>query len=339
MKQAVSIFLAYLLIVSHGLGNELKRAQFSEVCLERLSDSRVLQGEEPNWFFSGNEIRHLSLGKFWEKPWEKVTRNRSNPIPAIVEFHRLLQEKNVELLIVPIPAKATIYPEKFAGGFSPGEAPGISPFVQILRKKGLNVLDLEPFFLEQRKKGSLERYWCEQDAHFSPLACVRIADIIADRLKNDCGIEPIENPELVRSEEKEIKIVGDLVAFSSWENAFPKETLRVQYVGNPKPVTSDVNSPILLLGDSHTLVFSDALSFHCEGAGLFDHLSSAMGRALDLEGNASGGLITSRINLFRKAVAHPGYWNKKKAVVWVFTAREFTQNSYKRGFISVPIER
>ena len=138
--------------------------------------------------------------------------------------------------------------------------------------------------------------------------------------------------------------MDDLVAHSAREEPGKKEILMVRYVigsfleGGPF-LKSETASPLLLLGDSHVLVFSDRKNFHCDGAGLFDHPSFEMGRALDLEGSAGGGLINSRVNLFRKAVADPGYWKKKKVVVWVFAAREFTQTSDKQGFISIPIER
>ena len=316
-----------------------KALQFANDCATRLSDSRVLRGDAESWFFPASEIRQLSLGEFWDKPWNQISRNRSNPIPSMLEFDQLLGAKGVELLVVPIPAKASIYPEKFSSRFEPGEAPSLSPFLEILRQSGLKVLDLEPVFLSERRHGSSEKLWCAQDAHFSPMACVKIAKLIAETLEKEFSVPRKQKSGIQRSQPRSISIRGDLVAHSAWEKNTEKEFLPAQFVGNPGPLQSDVNSPVLLLGDSHTLVFSDRESFHCEGAGLFDHLSAEMGRALDLEGNAGSGLVTSRMSLFRKAVAHPGYWQKKRAVVWVFTAREFTQSSDKRGFISIPIER
>lgn len=332
-------FLLFALPLSHLTASEDKAYAFVQTCKDRLIENRTIPGDAPGWFFPTREIKQLSLGRFWEKPWEEVSQNQSDPIPSMLEFHNLLADKNVSLLVVPIPAKATIYPEKFAMDFAPGEAQGISPFVEDLRAKGLNVLDLEPLFLEKRKVATDKKYWCQQDAHFSPAACVEVADLIAETLANEFGIGRKKNTALTRTEPREIEIKGDLIAFSEWENSNPHERLNVQFVESPSPLESDVKSPVLLLGDSHTLVFSDEENFHCDRAGLFDHLSAAIGSAVDLEGSAAGGLVTSRINLYRKAIQHPDYWSHKKVVVWVFTAREFTQSSYQRGFISVPIDR
>lgn len=336
--RSLSLSLSLIIASPFVHGSDERTSEFVANCKQRLTDNRAIKGDAKGWFFPMREIKQLSLGKFWERSWEEVSRNHSDPVPSMIEFHNLLAQKGVNLLVVPIPAKATIYPEKFSSGFQPGEAPGVSPFVQSLSAKGLNVVDLEALFLEKRKKGEQSKFWCEQDAHYSPAACVEVADLIAGILEEDFGIEKQENTSLKRSEAEKIMIQGDLVAYSEWEGS-PRESLSVQYVDRGTPLTSDINSPVLLLGDSHTLVFSDAENFHCEGAGLFDHLSSALGRPVDLEGNAAGGLVTSRINLFRKAVANPGYWDNKKVVVWVFTAREFTQSGYSQGFISIPIER
>lgn len=334
----------FLTMVSMGpiMGGESGlRERFVERCGELISGSeRTIQGEVGSWFFSTREIRQLSLGNFWEENWAELSRNNSDPVPSMIEFQDLLAEKGVGLLVVPVPAKATVYPDKLFEGFPPGEAQGQGPLVDLLRSKGLRVLDLETHFVSRRQQGASEKFWCAQDAHFSPMACVEVADLIAETLEREFAINREARSDLFRSGIQEIEIVGDLVAHTQWEGRSGKERLQVRYVGDPEqPLKSDEGSPIVLLGDSHTLVFSEPGAFHCDGAGLFDHLSAAMGRPLDLVGNAAGGLVSSRINLYRKASSIPGYWDDKKVVVWVFTAREFTQSSFKKGFISVPIER
>lgn len=336
--------LLFLILISMGpvVGGESGlRERFVDRCGDLIAGSeRTIEGEVSPWFFPTREIQQLSLGDFWEENWAELSRNRSEPVPSMIEFQELLAERGVGLFVVPIPAKATVYPDKLFEGFPPGEAQGLGPLIDLLRSKGLRVLDLEAHFISRRRQGASEKFWCAQDAHFSPMACVEVADLIAETLEREFAISRETHKDLFRSGIQEIEIVGDLVAHTEWEGRFGKERLRVRFVGDPEqPVESDVESPIVLLGDSHTLVFSEPGAFHCDGAGLFDHLSAAMGRPLDLVGNAAGGLVSSRINLYRKASSIPGYWDDKKVVVWVFTAREFTQSSFKKGFISVPIER
>ena len=132
-----------------------------------------------------------------------------------------------------------------------------------------------------------------------------------------------------------------MVKGTEWESATPREKVQVQTITDEsgQPLQPNLTSPVLLLGDSHTLVFSEPESFHCDGVGLFDQLSYQLGGPIDLEGSAGGGLVTARLNLYRKVVANPTYWQGKRAVVWVFSAREITQSTFRKGFISVPIEK
>ncbi len=96
----------------------------------------------------------------------------------------------------------------------------------------------------------------------------------------------------------------------------------------------DPNSPVLLLGDSHTLVFHDFLA---ERAGLVDQLAHELGFAPDLIGTRGSGATPVRISLYRRSLKDPGYLAKKKIVVWCFAAREFTEAS--EGWAKVPVAK
>ncbi len=51
-------------------------------------------------------------------------------------------------------------------------------------------------------------------------------------------------------------------------------------------VAPDRNSPVILLGDSHNLVFQAGGDMHATGAGLADQLAYELGFAVDLVGGA-----------------------------------------------------
>ena len=150
--------------------------------------------------------------------------------------------------------------------------------------------------------------------------------------------------EFSRTESTPLEIVGDQVKGSEWEGQVPKETLSVRYAGRDKdgriePVEPDPASPILLLGDSHTLVFQEGASggMHCQGAGLLDQLAHETGIVPDLVGVRGSGLVQARKQLYRAAAPVDGYWENKKVVVWVFSVREFTQSFDK--IMEIPIEK
>ena len=95
----------------------------------------------------------------------------------------------------------------------------------------------------------------------------------------------------------------------------------------------DKTSPVILLGDSHTLVFHSGQELHGTGAGLADQLAAELGIAVDVIGVRGSGATPARVNLLRRAKAEPAYLAGKKAVIWCFAAREFTEST---GWSLVP---
>jgi hypothetical protein len=91
---------------------------------------------------------------------------------------------------------------------------------------------------------------------------------------------------------------------------------------------------VVLLGDSHTLVFHAGDDMHARGAGLPDQLAVELGTPVDLIGVRGSGATPARVNLLRRARANPDSLPKKKVIVWCFTAREFTES---QGWSKVPI--
>jgi alginate O-acetyltransferase complex protein AlgJ len=131
--------------------------------------------------------------------------------------------------------------------------------------------------------------------------------------------------------------LGTLVAHDG-RKALP-EKIAVQSVsekGTAAAVQDDANSPLLLLGDSHTLIYHDR-DFLPVRAGLVDQLALQLGFAPDLIGTSGSGATPVRINLYRRSVKDPSYLAKKKVVVWCFAAREFTEAT--EGWAKVPVAK
>ncbi len=312
---------------------------FAAEALKRIQPRPSVRGDDAGWFFLVKELKHLSTGRFWEKPWEEVAANGSDPIPSILEFHELLAKKGISLLLVPVPAKAGIYPDKLAGGFAPGEVAAIAPLLEKISLAGVKVLDLEPRFLEDRTVDPERLLYCRQDAHFSPAAIEVLAELISEEAKKI--VTPGQSADLSIGDEEILSLVGDQIAGTEWEGAVALESLPVRYVesAGKRGVSPDAASPVLLLGDSHTLVFHEGKEsgMHCSAAGVIDHLAVRLGIVPDLVGVRGSGLVQARKQLFFKAASTPGYWESKKLVVWLFSVREFTQSTDR--FISIPLER
>lgn len=294
------------------------------------------------WLFLAAEFRLLSLGRFWGDQAPKVSRSQksglADPIPAIVDFQKQLKGKGIDLLVVPVPPKAAIYPDKVLEGFNVGRedaAPFLHAFYEELRGAGVDVLDVTPLFVQNRddRRGGV---FCKTDSHWSGLGCTLAAQAIAERIRGKITAAGLEKEYI--SEWKESQISGDLVGLLP--KGAPKpglEGIALRSVSEKETgaaVRPNPDSPVLLLGDSHTLVFHDFLA---ERAGLVDQLAQELGFAPDLIGTRGSGATPVRINLYRHSVKNPEFLAKKKLVIWCFAAREFTEAM--EGWALIPVAK
>jgi alginate O-acetyltransferase complex protein AlgJ len=294
------------------------------------------------WLFFAGELRLLSLGHFWGDDAAKVSRahktDLANPVPAILDFQQQLKARGIELVVVPVPPKAAVYPEKIVPAFdvrSNDSAPMLHRFYDELRTAGIDVLDFSAVLMQNREnaRGAV---FCRTDSHWSGIGCVLAAHAIAENVRRKLSA-PMARKEYV-SEWKEVHVTGDLAGLLPPDAHKPgPEKIAVQCVsekGTGAGVEPDANSPLLLLGDSHTLVYHDFLA---ERAGLVDQLALELGFAPDLIGTRGSGATPVRLNLYRRSLKDPGYLAKKKVVVWCFAAREFTEAT--EGWAKAPIAK
>jgi hypothetical protein len=341
---ALPIFLAAETPVQVALSEAQQKLRGELTAKVQLSEKKNAAAcpEADGWLFFAAEFRLLSLGRFWGEEAQKVSRSHkpdlADPIPAIVDFQKQLKARGIDLLVVPVPPKAAIYPEKILPGFdvrTEDAAPLLHRFYEELRSAGVDVLDLTPLFLKNRddKRGGV---FCKTDSHWSGFGCTLAAQAIAENVRAKLTAPP-PRTEYV-SEWKESQISGDLVSLLPPDSPRPgPEKIAVRSVsekGTSAAVQPDANSPLLLLGDSHTLVFHDFLA---ERAGLVDQLAQELGFAPDLIGTRGSGATPVRISLYRHSLKNPGYLAKKRVVVWCFAAREFTESA--EGWAKVPIAK
>jgi alginate O-acetyltransferase complex protein AlgJ len=298
----------------------------------------VIPGAD-GWFFLSSDIRFLSVGQFWGADAAKVSRTHkpesADPIPAIVDFHEQLKKRGIDLLLVPVPPKASIYPEKILPDVDlHGEtaAPFLARFYEELRKREIDVVDLAPVFLQNRanERGPV---FCKTDSHWSGVGCVLAAQTIAEKIREKLVGQPRRN---YAADWKETTIKGDLVDLggSKTKNVEP-ERIAIRTISDKETGAAtipDPNSPLLIMGDSHTLVFHDFLA---EKSGLLDQLAYEIGFAPDLIGTRGSGATAVRITLYRRTRKEPDYLAKKKMIVWCFAAREFTESD--QGWDKVPV--
>ena len=311
-----------------------RRELTAEVATLEKSGTATAVGRD-GWLFLTGELRFLAQGRFWGDAAAKTGRAHkaewADPLPAILDFNRQLHERGIELLLVPVPPKGAIYPEKIGleTTVPPAEAaPYLEEFFGELRRRGVSALDLTPIFAAHREDARGPLY-CRTDSHWSGVGCVLAAQAIAQKVRQLLPNESSRNS--YHRDWREINISGDLAALTPAGKSGP-EQISVRQLSSA--VQPDPGSPLLLMGDSHTLVFHEFLG---ERAGLLDQLAAELGYAPDLIGTRGSGATAVRVSLYRRSRSDPNFLAKKKVVVWCFAAREFTEAD--QGWVVQPIVR
>lgn len=327
-------------------GNQDEFDLFRQTCATlarnaEKSNSIVIPGND-GWLFLAGELRHIGAESFWGEAAPHVSRaikaDSADPLPAILDFNEQLKKIGVELIIVPVPPKAVIYPDMLPGFTNKNPIARLDRVLQdfyaILRSKNVKVLDLTEPFLQNRNhpQGAL---YCRQDSHWSGNGCVFAAEKIAAEARPIIG-DSGRQTNVFQSEWQTIEINGDL--WQALNNKdIPREKLRIRRISKPgtgDPVEPDPESKIILLGDSHNLVFHAGEDMLAGGAGLPDQLAFELGAPVELVAVRGSGATPARINLMRRAQQKSNYWVNKKCVIWCFSAREFTESD---GWRTVPI--
>jgi len=297
--------------------------------VEKAGDEPVVRGTD-DWLYLANELRHVSVGKFWGDAAMEVSKasrdDRKDPAPAIIDFAAQLKAEGIELIFVPIPPKAVIYPEHITPDLAVPQGTRLDvvhkQFYDMLEEHGVNVLDLTPMFLKARGENDTAPLYCRTDTHYSPRACAFVAQILAEKIESKPWYKDVPKRDLKGAIDT-LEINGDLRQMLGDESV-PKETLTINIAYEGEDVVQPWReSPVLLVGDSHNLVFHIGGDMHAEGAGLADQLAAKLGFPVDVVGVRGSGATPSRIQLYRRKDNLAG----KKVVIWCLSAREFTEGS------------
>jgi len=325
-----------ILIISLFALNHTVNADVSKICKDALKtipeDSITYKGQD-GWLFTGAELRHLSVGKFWGKDAGRASRcnrpDRADPLPAIIDFNSQLKKLGIKLIMLPVPPKATIYPEGITKNLQAEQSSKrLKEFYKSLSSKNVDVLDLSETFIELKNK---KKYlYCRQDSHWSGYGCEIAAEQITLKIKAMPWYKKIEKLEYSATK-REIQIKGDLWK-SLKDKSRPKEKLALRFI---KGKTVSPSSPVLLMGDSHTLIFHAGDDMLAKNAGLIDQLAFDLKMPVNLLAVRGSGATTVRINLYRKAKKKN--WLKNiKVIIWCFTARDFTEA--RSGWRKIPVK-
>ncbi len=302
-------------------------------------DGGVVAGKD-GWLFLQEELEHLGSNVLYGPEVVKISKAAkpefADPVPAIVDFNNQLKQRGIELIFMPVPPKALIYPDKLPGDFNRGMTAELSrPYEDLyaqLAEQGVQVIDLIPVFTAARDKIQV---YCKTDTHYSGQGLETVAKLLTQKIKQAHWYAGVAKTQYT-TETRDVNILGDLSLMTKSET---RESLPLRFVTDPatgNKSNADPDSPVLLLGDSHTLVFSVGGDLHAAGAGLFDQLNADLGFAVDLLGVRGSGATPSRIKLYQRTRKESGMLKKKKIIIWCLSARELTGSG---GWRKIPVAK
>jgi hypothetical protein len=291
--------------------------------LAALADAAVARNEyfvegSGGWRFLPAELRFVA-----KLASPELNAAVEPAVTAISDFAAQLRADGIKLIVVPVPPRALLRGAELGLTTDQQSAmkAGWEKILSALGGREVTVIDLVPVFSKAK-----EESYCLRDSHWSGQGIARTTEELLPMLEH-AGLEPV-HPLGVPGAWTKTNITGDL-------GGAPEE-VSLQFRPSASGATDTKNHPVLLLGDSHLLVFHGGGDLHAKGAGLPDQLAAALGSMPDVIGVRGSGATSSRVALARKTRTDTDYLSGKKVVVWCFAGREFTEaDSWKK----IPLRR
>ncbi len=260
-----------------------------------------------------------------------------DPRVAILQFHRQLAERNIRLVLMPIPDKATIHPEKFSSSYESRlmtvHNPSYRHFLHELEAEGVLVCDVTSTLAQYRDLSGSAAYLAT-DTHWRPeamgVAAEELARLIEEKVKLSAKTVGHER----HRTSKDVKNLGDIAMMLKLrqnQSVFGEEIVTIRPVTDAagEPWRPDPAAEILLLGDSFANIYSlKMMNWGC-AAGLAEQLSVALNRPLDTILRNDDGAYATREMLSRELAQGEDRLAGKKVVVWQFAARELAVGDWK----------
>jgi len=323
------------------------RAASSAMADHRVAHSkRVVLGRE-DWVLVARELRYLAkpsyVGDTAPAANPTAPPEHADPIPAIVDFHRQLAERGIDLYVVPIPLRPAIYPEAVLGSEPFADRPAIPDLdshlrelVSGLRAQGVRVIDLAQPFLAARQEPEHGPIFLHAETHWTPYSISLAARALADEIEEQPWYEGVPKLEISQRWVEEMWIGGANRALEQAtgvaQDPSPVQARRILVTtdsGSQPLEMRHPDSPVVVIGDSNAFWWDEFQS------ALPHQLAFELGFPVDTLPTKGGGANKARLNLVRRVRSDPTYLDSKRVIVWCFSARTFTTT--RNGWILIPL--
>lgn len=304
-----------------------------------------------DWLFYNEDVNYLlrpplSDPRFYKGTFDTLINgqhvNLRNPLVAMRDFRDRLKARGIELLVVPIPGKPSLYPEKLWKGFSDFPTSPTMALLDSLRSQGFHVADIYTPMREAKQAGS-DLLYLKRDTHWTPAGLKIAAETIARRI-HELVPAPSNSPTPTASADSTLQDsvhaqatvtlaspryavkktpverwgdVAEMTKVPKRREIWSVETVEAEQIvdSSGAPYRDDPASDILWLGDSYSRIYQTDAP---KAAGVIAHVAHHLHRPLTSIVNDGGASTVVRQQLSRR-----GEWLAgKKLVVWTFVERD-----------------
>lgn len=286
-----------------------------------VGNKKVLIGRD-GWLFYRPGIDYVVGPGFLSSLQHKIVpRSTPDPRPAIQAFHAACTAAGVRLVLMPIPDKAMVHPEKLVSRTWSVDPPDNPDYTRLLDElPGVEVFRAIATLQDVAKTGPA---FLTQDTHWTPEAMEAVAKALGNHVRGTRpGTKHGPRRRWLR-ESRNVKRVGDLVdslKLPADQRIFEPQAATMHAVVDPngQPWRPRESARILLLGDSFTNIYTLPEMGWGEFGGLGPQLSWELDRDIDViavnGGGASGAL--------RALAKRDDPLGGKRIIVWQFAVRD-----------------
>jgi hypothetical protein len=246
-------------------------------------------------------------------------KSRDDPMAAIRHFRDQLVERNIHLMVVPMPGKPSVYGSMLTRRQmkTPVQSP-TRELLRCLRSRGIETVDLFELFdkLEPRPE---QPYYLRRDTHWSAEAAEIAAGRVATRLKELGWTQNGDVAYGVRT--LRVSRPSDIARMirNAWiESSFPPEEVTARQVFDDATgalYRDDPAGRVLVMGDSFLRIYEGD---EPHGAGFIAHLARELRQPVTSIVNDGGASTLVRQDLARR----PQLLRGKRVVIWEFVERD-----------------
>ena len=288
------------------------------------------------WLFYRPDVDALALAR---------APGADHPAGGLAAWAADLAGRGVRLVFLPLPGKAAIHPEQLASAGNSFATPlvprGLESFSadvaaaweKVAAARGLEadrgplVLDPAPLLWSRQPGGA---QFLRTDSHWTPEAMTAVARETSAAVAALLGRAL---PKVAGLPSAEIRGTGDTAAMMELPASSPLrsgQNVIISPVKRPDGTDwqPDPSSPVLVVGDSYTNIYSTADLGWGSSAGFAEQLSHRLGFAVDRLSRNDAGARAAREMVTAEAARDAAWLAGKKVVVWPLAMREVANGDW-----------